>query len=80
MRNIKLIVKSEAQYTKTIAELDSLGVKGFLVVGYTDAPAYGIRVWSDNTYTDGTSSSISEGIHTKRKQFIQDVKAMLGKE
>lgn len=76
MRDIKLVVKSEAQYTKTIAELDSLGVKGFLVVGYTDAPTYGIRVWSDGTYTDG----ISEGTHTKRKKFIQDVKTMLGKE
>ena len=80
MRNIKLVVKSEAQYTKTIAELDSLGVKGFLVFGYTDAPTYGIRVWSDNTYTDGTSSSISGDTYTKRKKFIQDVKIMLGKE
>lgn len=76
MHNIKLVVKSEAQYTKTIAELDSLGVKGFLVVGYTDAPNYGIRVWVDGTYTDG----VSDGTHTERKKFIQDVKSMLGKE
>lgn len=76
MRDIKLVVKSKSQYKKTVAELDSLGAKGFLIQGYKDAPNWGIRVWSDGRYTDGNA----EGTHTKRKKFIQDVKTMLGKE
>lgn len=76
MPSIKLVVKSESQYNKTVAELDSLGARGFFKSGYRDKPNWGICVWSDGTYTDG----IKEGTHTQRKKFIQDVKTMLGKE
>ena len=85
MNAIKLFVKSEKQYQHTCASLDSLGLRSFLLGGYKCSADYGITVFLDTgtvlRYTDGCGTAASyqpEYVHTKRKEFIAEVKRVLG--
>lgn len=80
---VKLFVKSEKQYNRTIENLDHLGLRGFLLGGYKDIADYGITVFikdSSAKYTDGngtTDDYSPDNVYTKRKDFIQEVKKYL---
>ena len=85
MNAIKLFVKSEKQYQRTCESLDSLGLRSFLLGGYTSTVDYGITVFLEGNsvrrYTDGTGSAATyqpEYVHTKRKEFIAEIKRVLG--
>ena len=86
MRNaIKLFVKSEKQYHRTCESLNALGLRSFLLDGYQCNKDYGITVFLETgtvlQYTDGLGTAESyqpEYVHTKRKEFIAEVKRALG--
>ena len=85
MNAIKPFVKSEKQYQRTCASLNSLGIRGFLLGGYQCNKDYGIRVFLESgtalRYTEGCGSAATyqpEYVHTKRKEFIAEVKRVLG--
>lgn len=82
---VKLFVKSANQYKRTIENLDALGLRGFLLVGYKDIADYGITVFIKDAsakYTDGRNGTAEsyqpEHVYTKRKEFIAEVKRVLG--
>lgn len=81
---VKLFVKSAKQYKRTIENLDALGLRGFLLGGYKDIADYGITVFIKDAsakYTDGngTADGYSPNhVYTKRKEFIAEVKRVLG--
>ena len=82
---IKLFVKSEKQYQRTCASLNSLGLRSFLLGGYQCNKDYGITVFLYTgtvlRYTDGCGTAETyqpEYVHTKRKEFIAEVKRALG--
>ena len=82
---IKLFVKSEKQYQRTCASLNSLGLRSFLLGGYQCNKDYGISVFLETgtvlRYTDGLGTAATyqpEYVHTKRKEFIAGVKRVLG--
>lgn len=82
---IKLFVKSEKQYQHTCESLNALGLRSFLLTGYRCKEDYGITVFSEKStasrYTDGHGTAESyqpEYVHTKRKEFIEVVKRVLG--
>ena len=84
MNAIKLFVKSEKQYQRTRESLDALGLRSFILGGYQCNKDYGITVFLEGNsvrrYTDGTGSAATyqpEYVHTKRKEFIQEVKKYL---
>ena len=84
MNAIKLFVKSEKQYQRTCASLNSLGLRSFLLGGYQCNKDYGITVFLETgtvlRYTDGCGSADEyqpEYVHTKRKEFITEVKKYL---
>lgn len=85
MNAIKLFVKSEKQYKRTCESLDALGLRSFLLGGYQCNKDYGITVFLDTgtvlRYTDGLGTAATyqpEYVHTKRKEFIEVVKRVLG--
>lgn len=85
MHAIKLFVKSEKQYKRTCESLDALGLRSFLLGGYQCNKDYGITVFLDTgtvlRYTDGLGTAATyqpEYVHTKRKEFIEVVKRVLG--
>ena len=85
MNAIKLFVKSEKQYQRTCASLNSLGLRSFLLEGYQCNKDYGITVFLETgtvlRYTDGLGTAATyqpEYVHTKRKEFIAEVKRVLG--
>lgn len=86
MRNaIKLFVKSEKQYHRTCESLNALGLRSFLLGGYQCNKDYGITVFLESgtalQYTDGLGTAATyqpEYVHTKRKEFIEVVKRVLG--
>ena len=85
MNAIKLFVKSEKQYQRTCASLDALGLRGFLLDGYQRNKDYGITVLLETgtvlRYTDGRGTAAAyqpEYVYTKRKEFIEVVKRVLG--
>ena len=85
MNAIKLFVKSEKQYQRTCASLDALGLRSFLLSGYQCNRDYGITVFLESgtalRYTDGLGTAATyqpEYVHTKRKEFIAEVKRVLG--
>ena len=82
---IKLFVKSEKQYQHTCESLNALGIRSFLLTGYRCKEDYGITVFLEtgtvSRYTDGHGTAESyqpEYVHTKRKEFIAEVKRALG--
>lgn len=84
MKAIKLFVKSEKQYKRTIESLDALGLRSFLLGGYKSTANWGITVFVEgNTvgrYTDGhgTAADYSpNNVYTKRKEFITAVQKYL---
>lgn len=85
MNAIKLFVKSEKQYQRTCASLNSLGLRGFILGGYKCNKDYGITVFLESgtafRYTDGSNRAATyqpEYVHTKRKEFIDVVTRVLG--
>lgn len=85
MNAIKLFVKSEKQYQRTCESLNSLGLRSFLLGGYQCREDYGITVFLEtgtvSRYTDGHGTAATyqpEYVHTKRKEFIAEVKRVLG--
>ena len=85
MNAIKLFVKSEKQYNRTCESLNALGLRSFLLTGYRCKEDYGITVFLEkgttSRYTDGHATAETyqpEYVHTKRKEFIQEVKRVLG--
>lgn len=85
MNAIKLFVKSEKQYQRTCESLNSIGLRSFLLGGYQCNKDYGITVFLETgtvlRYTDGLSTAATyqpEYVHTKRKEFIAEVKRVLG--
>ena len=85
MNAIKLFVKSEKQYQRTCASLDALGLRSFLLSGYLCNKDYGITVFLERytvpRYTDGCGTAATyqpEHVYTKRKEFIAEVKRVLG--
>ena len=85
MNAIKLFVKSEKQYNRTCESLNALGLRSFLLTGYRCKEDYGITVFLEkgttSRYTDGHDTAETyqpEYVHTKRKEFIQEVKRVLG--
>ena len=86
MNAIKLFVKSEKQYQRACESLNSLGLRSFLLGGYQCDKDYGIAVFLETTdtvlsYTDGCGTAATyqpEYVHTKRKEFIAEVKRVLG--
>lgn len=85
MNAIKLFVKSEKQYQRTCESLDALGLRSFILGGYKCSEDYGITVFLETgpvlRYTDGLCTAESyqpEYVHTKRKEFIEVVKRVLG--
>ena len=85
MNAIKLFVKSKKQYQRTCASLDALGIRSFLLGGYQCNKDYGITVLLESgtvlRYTDGCGTAATyqpEYVHTKRKEFIAEVKRVLG--
>ena len=85
MNAIKLFVKSEKQYKRTCESLDALGLRSFLLGGYQCNKDYGITVFLETgtvlRYTDGCGTAATyppEYVHTKRKEFIAEVKRVLG--
>ena len=85
MDAIKLFVKSEKQYQRTCASLDALGLRSFLLSGYRCHKDYGITVFLESStairYTDGLGTAATyqpEYVYTKRKEFIAEVKRVLG--
>ena len=84
MNAIKLFVKSEKQYQRTRESLDALGLRSFILGGYQCNKDYGITVFLEGNsvrrYTDGLGTAATyqpEYVHTKRKEFIQEVKKYL---
>ena len=82
---IKLFVKSKKQYKRTCASLNSLGIRGFLLSGYRCNKDCDVTVFleqgTESRYTDGCGSADKykpEYVHTKRKEFIEVVKRVLG--
>lgn len=82
---IKLFVKSEKQYQRTYESLNALGIRSFLLTGYRCKEDYGITVFLEKStalrYTDGHCTAESyqpEHVYTKRKEFIAEVKRVLG--
>lgn len=79
---VKLFVKSENQYKRTIESLNALGLRGFLLGGYKDIVDHGITVFIKDAsaeYTDGTGSADAyapNNVYTKRKEFIAEVKRL----
>ena len=85
MNAIKLFVKSEKQCQRTCESLNSLGLRSFILGGYKCSEDYGITVFLETgpvlRYTDGLGTAESyqpEYVHTKRKEFIEVVKRVLG--
>lgn len=85
MNAIKLFVKSEKQYQRTCEILNAMGLRSFLLGGYQCDKYYGITVLLDTgtvlRYTDGCGTAATyqpEYVHTKRKEFIAEVKRVLG--
>lgn len=85
MNAIKLFVKSEKQYQRACESLNSLGLRSFLLGGYQCNKDYGITVFLGTgtvlRYTDGLGTAATyqpEYVHTKRKEFIEVVKRVLG--
>lgn len=85
MNAIKLFVKYEKQYQRTCVSLNVLGLSSFLLGGYQCNKYYGITVSLEigtaSRYTDGLSTAETyqpEYVHTKRKEFIEVVKRVLG--
>lgn len=85
MNAIKLFVKSEKQYKRTCESLDALGLRSFLLGGYQCNKDYGITVFLETgtvlRYTNGCDTAAAyppEYVHTKRKEFIAEVKRVLG--
>lgn len=82
---IKLFVKSEKQYQRTCESLNALGLRSFLLSGYRCKEDYGITVFLEkgtaSRYTDGHGTADEyqpEHVYTKRKEFIAEVKRVLG--
>ena len=82
---IKLFVKYEKQYNRTCESLDAMGLRSFMLGGYKCSEDYGITVFLERDtvprYTDGCGSAVAyqpEYVHTKRKEFIAEVKRALG--
>ena len=81
---IKLFVKSEKQYNRTRESLDALGLRSFLLGRFRNTIDYGITVFIKDAsakYTDGhgTADAYSpNNVYTKRKEFIAEVKRVLG--
>ena len=85
MEAIKLFVKSEKQYKRTIEGLDALGSRSFLLSGYRTVDNFGITVFIEggtvSRYTNGVGAADSyspNNVYTKRKEFIAEVKRVLG--
>ena len=81
---IKLFVKSENQYNRTLASLDALGLRSFLLSGYRTVDNFGITLFLEgdtvSRYTDGAAPSVDyspNNVYTKRKEFIAEVKKYL---
>lgn len=84
MNAIKLFVKSEKQYQRTCASLNSLGLRSSLLSGYLCNKDYGITVFLGRytvpRYTDGCGTAADyspNNVYTKRKEFIAAVQKYL---
>ena len=75
MVEIRLLLKSKAQYENALAELKALGVRLFALGGYKDKSGYGISYWADHTATDGTTT-LRTNEYTRKSEFISEVKRL----
>lgn len=81
---VKLFVKSENQYKRTVGSLDALGLRSFLLSGYRTVDNFGITVFIEgytvSRYTDGCGTAADyspNNVYTTRKEFIAAVKKYL---